>query len=42
MTEPTGCEEGLYLVYCELAKEKYTMIDNLMQINKLADEITAM
>jgi hypothetical protein len=42
MIEDTDCQEGLYLIYCKLAKEKYTIIDNLMQMNKLADEITAL
>ena len=40
MIEDTECPEGLYLLYCELAKEKHNLIDKVLTLTKLADELT--
>jgi hypothetical protein len=42
MIDDTNCQEGLYLIYCDLAKDKYKMIDDLMTLTKLADEFSAL
>jgi len=42
MMDDTECDEGIYLLYCELAKDTYTMIDDLLRMTKKADELTAL
>ena len=42
MIEATDCNEGLYLIYCDIAKKRYKIINDLMKMNKLADELAVM
>ena len=40
MIEDTDCPEGQYLLHCQIAKEKYEMINDLIKMTNSADELT--